>query len=368
MSAVEGFMVCPPETTTSTPSEVRIDASPEPAATATKPRGFLGAFSSVGSDFCRALVGLEVHVVDEDLENLATLEHVGKDLVGRVGVHVHLEVWVLAHEQLAITHRGEKRERGVAVEGLVVGMEEELVAVAVLRALPVVVELDGNLGRDGGLGISGVHGGLEVRDLAGLALDRVHESLEEGGKAKGTGIDNAVLLEDGQELGCAGNGLVGLDDQCVEHLGGRDVGLLELVGTGGHVTQDGEDGSLDGLAHSLEGNLHRAAERVCDVGGRGVVLILGVAEPLGEAAQNLGGNDTGVAACAHERAMGDRLGDVLDGGVLRERLHLLDDGPKGERHVGTGVAVGNGEDVELVDLLGSLGNDVRRHGEARADD
>ena len=247
-------------------------------------------------------------------------------------------------------------------------MEEELVAVAVLRALPVVVELDGNLGRDGGLGISGVHGGLEVRDLAGLALDRVHESLEEGGKAKGTGIDNAVLLEDGQELGCAGNGLVGLDDQCVEHLGGRDVGLLELVGTGGHVTQDGEDGSLDGLAHSLEGNLHRAAERVRDVGGRGVVLVLGIAEPLGETAQDLGGDDTGVAACAHERAMGDRLGDVLDGGVLRERLHLLDDGPKGERHVGAGVSIRDRKDVELVDLLGSLGNDVRRHGEARADD
>ncbi len=105
-----------------------------------------------------------------------------------------------------------------------------------------------------------------------------------------------------------------------------------------------------------------------DVGGRGVVLILGVAEPLGEAAQNLRGDDAGVAACAHERAVGDRLGNVLDGGVLWERLHLLDDGPKGERHVGAGVAVGNGEDVELVDFLGSLGNDVCRHGEARADD
>ena len=46
MSAVEGFMVCPPETTTSTPRDLRMDSSPEPAATATKPSGFLGAFSA----------------------------------------------------------------------------------------------------------------------------------------------------------------------------------------------------------------------------------------------------------------------------------------------------------------------------------
>ena len=42
-SAVEGFMVWPPETTTSTPSERRMSASPEPGATATKPSGFLGS-------------------------------------------------------------------------------------------------------------------------------------------------------------------------------------------------------------------------------------------------------------------------------------------------------------------------------------
>ncbi len=43
MSAVEGFMVCPPDTMTSTPSERKISACPDPAATATKPRPFLGA-------------------------------------------------------------------------------------------------------------------------------------------------------------------------------------------------------------------------------------------------------------------------------------------------------------------------------------
>ena len=66
---------------------------------------------------------------------------------------VDLEVGILAHEELAVAHGGEEGERSVAVEGLVVGVEEELVAVAVLGALPVVVELDGNLRGDGRLGV-----------------------------------------------------------------------------------------------------------------------------------------------------------------------------------------------------------------------
>ena len=42
-SAVEGFIVWPPETTTSTPRDLRMSASPEPAATATKPSALAGS-------------------------------------------------------------------------------------------------------------------------------------------------------------------------------------------------------------------------------------------------------------------------------------------------------------------------------------
>lgn len=42
-SAVDGFIVCPPLTTTSTPRLSRISTTPSPAPTATKPRGFGGA-------------------------------------------------------------------------------------------------------------------------------------------------------------------------------------------------------------------------------------------------------------------------------------------------------------------------------------
>ena len=131
-------------------------------------------------------------------------------------------------------------------------------------------------GGDVGLGVDG---GLEVGELAGLAGGGVDEGLHEDGKAKGAGVHDAVLLEDGQELRGARHGLVGLDDEGVEHVAGGEVaGLLELVGLGGDVAQDGEDGALDRLADGLEGDLHATAERVGDVGGRGVLGVLGVAE------------------------------------------------------------------------------------------
>jgi hypothetical protein len=106
----------------------------------------------------------------------------------------------------------------------------------------------------------------------------------------------------------------------------------------------------------------RACAMSADVGSPA----LGIAEPLGEAAQDLGGDDARVAAGAHEGAMGDRLGNVLHRGVLRERLDLLHDGPKRERHVGAGVSVRDREHVELVDLLALSATHLGGNGEARA--
>ena len=105
-----------------------------------------------------------------------------------------------------------------------------------------------------------------------------------------------------------------------------------------------------------------------DVAGSGVLLVLGVDETLGDAAQDLARNDAGVAARAHERAVRDGLGDVLDGGAGRKGLYLPHDRVEGEGHVRAGVTVRDGEDVELVDLLGPVCHDLCGGGEARADD
>ena len=57
--------------------------------------------------------------------------------------------------------------------------------------------------------------------------------------------------------------------------------------------------------------------------------------------------------------MGDGAGDGFHVGVGRKGGELLGHRGERERHVGTSVAVGYGEDVELVDLLGLVGNGSR---------
>ena len=48
--------------------------------------------------------------MDEDLGDLTAIRHVGKHRTRCVRVHVHLEVGVSAHKQLAIPDRREKLE------------------------------------------------------------------------------------------------------------------------------------------------------------------------------------------------------------------------------------------------------------------
>ena len=63
-------------------------------------------------------MGLHVHVVDEDLIDLAVLEHVLEHAVGLVGVNVDLEVREGAHDELAVAEGGQEGQGLVGVEGL----------------------------------------------------------------------------------------------------------------------------------------------------------------------------------------------------------------------------------------------------------
>lgn len=57
--------------------------------------------------------------------------------------------------------------------------------------------------------------------------------------------------------------------------------------------------------------------------------------------------------------MGDGAGNGLHVGIGGKGGELLGHRGERERHVSAGVAVGHGEDVELVDLLGLVGNGSR---------
>ena len=308
-------------------------------------------------DLGGTVVGLHLHVVDKDLIDLTELQHVLEHQVGGVGVHMDLVVGIGAHEKLAVAH-GTQELKALVLVKRGVGLKQELVAVAELRALPIVVGLDLNAtkgrvaGRD-----SGIKRGGEILDNGAAAKCCSHKVLKEDGEAKGAGVDHAVLLQNGQQVGRASDGLVCLDDDGVERILGRELLLLALVGLGRDIAQDREDRALDGLADSLEGNLDGTTEGEGNVGGRN--RLVGRDKTLGHAAQNLRGDDSGVTAGTHQGAVGDGAGDGLHIGIGGKGGKLLGHRGERERHVGAGVAVGYGEDVELVDLLGLVGNGSR---------
>ena len=64
-------------------------------------------------------------------------------------------------------------------------MEEELVAVPKLGALPVIVQLDGYFCTCGSLGIIGAYGCLKIRELR-LALNGIDKAFKKRCKPKGT--------------------------------------------------------------------------------------------------------------------------------------------------------------------------------------
>ena len=139
---------------------------------------------------------------------------------------------------------------------------------------------------------------------------------------------------------------------------GRGVGQVGELGGDprGHLTHDGEHRSLGGLADRAVRAVGRAGHRgpdqprVDELAGPADQLLRGPADELGE-------DDAAVAAGAEERGAGDRVDDLVAADEVqrpvlgREPVDLGQAGAQRERHVVARIAVGDREDVEVVDLL-----------------
>ena len=184
------------------------------------------------------------------------IEEVLQHLIGVVGVHVHLELRHLAHAQLAVAHGGEELKRGILVQGI--GIHEELVAVAVPGALPVVHLLDLHLGvRPPGEGHLVDHG-------AGAPEQRRGEGVEEDGEPETAGVHHTMLLEHRQKVGRALHRGVGLGHDGVQGVGQGQFLLSCVFGGGCRIAQHREDRAFHRLAHGLEGHLAGAIEGAGD--------------------------------------------------------------------------------------------------------
>ena len=192
---------------------------------------------------------------------------------------------------------------------------------------------------------------------------------EHHGQAVAAGVDDARLAQDRQQLRPARDRQLARAQRRLQHA--RDHRVLLVVGhlvvqarlvhvrdlggdPGRHLAHDGEDRALGRLAHgavrAVGGAGHRGGDqhRVDQLAGARDQL-------LGGAAQELGEDHARVAARAEQRGAGDGVhelvaADVVDVALRRQAVQLVEHGAQGERHVVPGVAVGDREHVEVVDL------------------
>ena len=179
-----------------------------------------------------------------------------------------------------------------------------------------------------------------------LAHDRGEKAAHDGHKSHAARVHDARLLQYGQKFG-------GLRERPVPFLddGGKE-GLKVLIlardldGVLTHHANDGEDGALlgdgDGAVCDLGARLQSLGERP------GVHFGLAVVQDGTDPAEDLREDDARIAARTAQSALGDviaHVGEAVGGSgeFLDRRLHR-------ERHVGAGIAVGHGEDVERVHL------------------
>ena len=186
------------------------------------------------------------------------------------------------HEQLAVAHGTQELKALILIKGSV-GLKEELVAVAELRALPVVVSLNLNATKGRVTGrASGIKRGGEILDNGAATKRGGNKVLKEDGKAKGAGVDHAVLFQNGQQIGRAGDGLIASTTIASSASSAENFFFSHSSALVETSPQHRENRTLDGLADGLEGDLDGATKGEGDVDRRDGLV--GRDEALGHAA------------------------------------------------------------------------------------
>ena len=299
-----------------------------------------------------------MHVLDLEVGQVAVLDGLAQDLAGVSGVDMQVDDIVILDADHAVAVGFGKGAHLCGACALVL-VDEELGAVAVLDVLhlhQVVGEhalacvLGGELGLVGGALAAGHHG---------LAVEHLAHALKDDHNALAACVHNAGLFQHGQQVG----GILQRLLACGHHHVPQGGDLLGTAGgsfLAGHPG-NGQDGALGGLHHGLVGTLHALFQGGDDVGGVGFLLAF---QRLGEAAEQQAGDHAGVAARTAQHGGGSGLGGLTHGAAVVQRVQLCHGGTHRHAHVGAGVAIGHGENVQLVHT-GALVVDVVRAGDDR---
>ncbi len=214
----------------------------------------------------------------------------------------------------------------------------------------------------------------ELRRFA--ASKRADDPREQDGDRVAAGVDDAGLAQHREQVGTALDRLLAGVERALDHvrdhlvlLERRRVGAEPAVGrvrelggdAMGHLTDDGQDRSLGGLADRAVGLVGGAGQGGADQNR--VDQLTGAARQfLGGAADQLREDHSGVAAGAEQRRTGDRgddlvAPDLIDRAALGgpgKPIELLQHSAQGQHHVVSRIAIGNWEHVEVVDLLATV--------------
>ena len=205
------------------------------------------------------------------------------------------------------------------------------------------------------LALLGIH---HLGDL--LTAQGAEHTLKDHQIALTTGIHHAGLLQHGVHLDGLSQRLITCADGLFQHELGAVILLGCLDGALGSQTGHGQHRTLGGLHDSAvsggDALVHRVSQ--CNTVRLGHAL-----EHLGHAAEQQGQNDAGVTAGTTQQAAGSNLGGLLHGGGLM-LLQLGYRRLNGQGHIGTRVAIGDREHVQIINgllLIGDAGGTKQHH-------
>ena len=296
---------------------------------------------------------LLLHVLNLHGEQLAVFETGLQGVAGIFGVHMHLDDLFVVRHQHAVANGFQVEPQLHGLLGSVrVPADDELGAVGKVN---LAVELSGGAFEE----LGGLLGPLLLRE-AGLndnaAPEDAEHALQNQAEALSARIHHPGPLEHRQQLGSLLQGLRGPHAHRVPHphgLGGPVVQSVPAL-LGGHPGH-GENGALGGPGYGLIGLLHAQVQSL-EKGWS--VRPLQVPQALGHAPEQQGEDDPGVAPGPPQHGGGGLFGHLSGGDGLGQGLQGVGRGPDGHGHVGAGVAIRDGENIQVVNLLAVFGDVV----------
>ena len=292
-----------------------------------------------------------MHILNLEIGEVAVLDGLTEHHAGVGGVHMAVcHIVILDNNHRVAVGFKEGTQAGNA--GILILVEKELGAVAVLD----VLNFHEVIGEDALAGSAGIQLGLGSHfgtcDHLAALKDLTH-TFKDQHNALTACVHNAGLFQDGQQIGRILKGSLTGGADCSPQ-GGN---IIRFAGAAGLSSQtgNGEDGAFGRLHNRLVSGFD--AHLKCAGQIRGLSICL-AGQCLGETAEQKARDNTGVSARTAQHGGGGRFAGLGHRAGIRHSAQFLDRSTDGHAHVGTGIAVRNWENIQLIHAGALVGNIV----------